>query len=181
MLALTPRGPRVGLGGCRVEGFAGCGARPNEGLAGAHLTVRSSGPPASFRISNGRGRRPLSSSVRWAWEAVSGLQGFLASGTVLACCLLLSRQAVHAALIVGFGGVLGFGVGFNAAWSAGRSWRLQGGGLRGLWCPAKQGLAGAHLTVRSSGPPASFRVCSGRGRRPLSSGVRRCKTWRFLA
>jgi len=159
---LAVAGWRVSRGGCPAKRHP----------AGAHLTIRSSGPPASFRIFSGRGRRPLSSGVRWAWEAVSGLQGFLASGTVLACCLLLSRQAVHAALIVGFGGVLGFGVGFNAAWSAGRSWRLQGGGLRGLWCPAKQGLAGAHLTVRSSGPPASFRVCSGRGRRPLSSGVR---------
>jgi len=90
----------------------------------------------------------------------------------LVCCLLLSRQAAHAALIVCFGGGRGFGVGFNAAWSAGRSSRLQGGGLRGVWCPAKQGLAGGHLTIRSSGPPESSRIHSGRGRRPLSSGVR---------
>jgi hypothetical protein len=136
------------------------------------LTTRSSGPPASFRICSGRGRRPLSSGVRWAWEAGSGWQRLLACGTVLAGCLLLSRQAAHAALIVCFGRGRGFGVGFNAAWSAGRSSRLQGGGFRGVRCQAKQRPAGAHLTIRSSGPPASFRICSGRGRRPLSSSVR---------
>jgi hypothetical protein len=57
----------------------------------------------------------------------------------LVCCLLLSRQAAHAALIVCSGGVRGFGVGFNAAWSAVRSSRLQGVGVRGVWCPAKRG------------------------------------------
>ena len=74
VLALTPRGPRVGLRGCRVQGFAGCGVRPNEGLAGAHLTTRSSGPPESSRIHSGRGRRPLSSGVSANKEVLGGLK-----------------------------------------------------------------------------------------------------------
>jgi hypothetical protein len=113
-------------------GLRGLRCPAKQHLASAHLTTRSSGPPESFRICSGRGRRPLSSGVRWAWEAGSGWQRLPACGTVLAGCLLLSRQAAHAALIVCSGGVRGFGVGFNAAWSAGRSSRLQGGGFHGV-------------------------------------------------